>query len=277
MRALEIIVVSIILLACSGDADTALTPTPSPEPPPPITVRGPIDWQTAFAPGAWDYFSRYVLEVASGQIYAIDVDTTTPPRRPTYIGWLGDGALVASFGDTHYRVHLGGEVARTDAPSGAAPTPFDAVHSADGLWSVAPTGDGLRLTEDATGRTLDVPYTGPYEWAPVGHRLVVGGGWCGNGRIAVVDPGGAGVIPVTTGRAESRGVVWTWRPDGAALALDAWIPGRSFILVDAITGAISLLLPIPPPEAPGELVPLQWNPLGTHLLFRIQGGRDCSD
>ena len=32
---------------------------------------------------------------------------------------------------------------------------------------------------------------------------------------------------------------------------------------------------IDPPEYVGEFVPFEWNPSGTHLLFRIHGGRDC--
>jgi hypothetical protein len=260
-----------VVVGCSGEENPSPTPSATATLPP-FAIRGPITQEAAFAPGTWDYFSNFVVEPTSGRMYVVEAD-----HRLAGIRWVDDSTLLASTSDGNsFRISLDGDVSATDAEPPSTFTPFDAINSADGSWSVTRTGDGLQMTKTATGRTLDVPYTGPYEWAPSGHRLVVGGGWCGNGRIAVVDPDGAGVLPVTDGR-NVRGIVWTWRPDGTALALDVLHPQHSLALVDAATGTMQHLAPVPPATDPGELVPLQWNPAGTHLLFRIQGGRDCSN
>lgn len=165
----------------------------------------------------------------------------------------------------------------TPVPTATPAVSPDVPASVDGLWSAERNLaiSGITLTEQATGRRFDLPDTDAYQWAPAGHLMATGGGWCGGGRVSIIDPDAGSIIPVTPGGPDGHGVMYVWRPDGRALALDLLGMSHSLVLVDPITGEMTPL--IAPPENVGEFVPLAWNPRGTHLLLRVQGGRDCSD
>lgn len=264
--------------ACGGRTDASPTPAPSPTPEPlPFTVTGPRNQIAAFAQGEWSYFSEFVLDVATGEVYTID--RTVPDDDGPYAGplqWISDDTLVTGDG---YAVTLDGRLSPNRRPL-ATTTPAvspDVPKSADGLWSAERNLaiSGITLTEASTGRRFDVRDTDAYQWAPAGHLMATGGGWCGGGRISIVDPDASSITGITQGGESGHGVVYVWRPDGRALALDLLSPRLSLALVDAKTGAMTT--PIAPAENVGEFVPLAWNPSGTHLLFRIHGGRDCGN
>jgi hypothetical protein len=266
------------LAGCGDSGDRPATPAPTPSLEPiPLTITSPRDQTAAFAQGEWSYFSALVLDAASGQIHTID--RTVPNESGPYVGpiqWTGDDTLTTADG---YSVSLSGE---TSTAFGPVPTTTpgvmpDVPGSADDLWSAERnlSISGITLTEAATGRRFDLPDTDAYQWAPSGHLMATGGGWCGGGRVSTIDPGSGSITPITPGGPEGHGVVYVWRPDGKALALDLLSP-LSLVLVDAMTGAKTDLIAAPP-EYVGEFVPLEWNPSGTHLLFRIHGGRDCSN
>lgn len=284
MKVLAAVVTTLALLAAAcgdpadtppeGDATALATATPEVAP---FTVVGPRDQAAAFTQGEWDYFSALVLDMATGEVYTIE--RTTPGANGPYAGpiqWVSDSALVTYDG---YRIELTGEVV-AEGRSIATVTPAvmpDVPESADGLWSAERNLaiSGITLTERATGRRFDLPDTDTYQWAPAGHLMATGGGWCGGGRVAIVDPDSESIAQVTQGGESGHGVVYVWRPDGKALALDLLQQGLQLVLVDAVTGVMTTL--IAPEEYVGEFVPLEWNPSGTHLLFRIHGGRDCGN
>lgn len=284
MKVLAAVVTTLGLLAAAcgdpadtppeGDATAVATATPEVAP---FTVVGPRDQAAAFSQGEWGYFSALVLDMATGEVYTID--RTTPTAEGPYVGpiqWVNDNALVTYDG---YRIELSGGVSSAAGPV-ATTTPNvmpDVPESADGLWSAERNLaiSGITVTERATERRFDVPNTDDYQWAPAGHLIATGGGWCGGGRVSIVDPAAGTIMQITPGGSEGHGVVYVWRPDGLALALDLFNEGQALVLVDATTGEMTTL--IDPPEYVGEFVPLEWNPSGTHLLFRIHGGRDCSN
>jgi hypothetical protein len=266
------------LAGCGDSGDRPATPAPTPSLEPiPLTITSPRDQTAAFAQGEWSYFSALVLDAASGQIHTID--RTVPNDDGPYAGpmqWISDDTLATHDG---YAVTLDGHIS-LNRRSLDTPTPTllpDVPDSPDGLWSAERNLaiSGITLTERATGRRFDVPDTDAYQWAPAGHLMATGGGWCGGGRVSIVDPDASAVISITPGGPEGHGIVWSWRPDGQALALDLLSPRLSLVLVDAMSGATTEL--IAPSEYVGEFVPLAWNPAGTHLLLRIHGGRDCAN
>lgn len=271
--------VSLMVLACGDPAESPVageTPAVSTATPGTLvgalTVSDPVP-ATSLKAGEISYHNAYVLDVDSGLIYAISRDSEMPVGA---IQWISDDTVQTEDGLSAPILH---DVAATSNPVATiTPTVMpDVPESADGLWSAERNLaiSGITVTERATERRFDVPNTDDYQWAPAGHLIATGGGWCGGGRVSIVDPAAGTIMQITPGGSEGHGVVYVWRPDGLALALDLFNEGQALVLVDATTGEMTTL--IDPPEYVGEFVPLEWNPSGTHLLFRIHGGRDCSN
>ena len=233
---------SLAAVACGDSAESpsasrTLADATATAEPLPYSITAPRA-QGDLAPSDWSFLAAHVLSVATGEVQA--VAQTFPKsggRNAPIVQWIDDVTVAIAKEDGRYRIDLDGNVT-AEAESLATPTPSampDVPQSADGLWSAERNLaiSGITLTERATGRRFDLPDTDEYQWAPAGHLMATGGGWCGGGRVSIVDPDTSSITQITPGGPEGHGVVYVWRPDGKALALDLLSPQLSLALVDA--------------------------------------------
>jgi hypothetical protein len=257
-------------MAPSTQPTVRLTPVPSLACTTPANI-GPFSQAAAFAN---PHGQSYVLDIASGQVFAIGSEFGL-------LRWLDDRTL---YTDLASRVVLD-----NDAPAQRGPVPTaepragSSVVSADGLWRLVTDADGRARVESVTGEgRLDLPESfrgGPHAWSPAGHRLAIAGdGSCRDETLLLADPDAEAVTRLTLPSDVVKNFLW--RPDGSSLAASlvtsaGRTTGRYEALLLGLDGSRTLLMPEPAIRLSDDLTLQAWNPSGTRLLFSLNFGRKC--
>lgn len=282
------VAVMLTVAACGGDdgpgaaatpsaAATAPLPTPPPQGEAPFSIRGPLDAAEALAQEAIQPGSRYVLDLATGEVYVVEPDAEQE-QGAAVIGWLDDRFWVRAGAD-YYLARFDGTIEPSGRPAGTpTPDPSAPASSADGLWVASHEEgaySGLLVGPGGADPTMRLTSVAGSRWSPSGHQLAFLGSVCAGFDLFVFDP----ETRELTNLSESLPVIFDllWRPDGGAIAVNLIGAGdrRVLSLIDVATGRDETLAEI---HFGGDLYPVAWNPRGDRLAFGYNRGRGaCED
>jgi hypothetical protein len=240
-------------------------------------VVGPQDAEAALR--SYQYTNTLVADLASGGVYTL--------VGAGYACWIDDSTLLA--GDHLFLlddapppvIDLDGACSglpenRVVPRAGGRVWENPELHtSADGLWTLVQQGDASHITGPG-GRTIPVPEASTFSWSPAGHKLAIGGGWCGGEPpLQFIDPDASGASVVTD--YPGRSLVYVWRPDssGVVVGLAYDVGGPSLFFVRASDASASRMFPDVPREQGSPLIPLSVSPSGTRVLFYVYLHRPC--
>jgi DNA-binding CsgD family transcriptional regulator len=140
----------------------------------PPAVVGPLDASQPIPTAQLQANARYVVDVATGQLYVARLPLLPEGDFVRVAGWLDDDTLLFLTRSEAYEIGLDGEVRQVAPPAEATATPEGPLLSLDGAWSVSseagPYGGLLvaRAGEEASFRLANA--TGA-AWSPAGSRL----------------------------------------------------------------------------------------------------------
>jgi len=279
-----------------------------------IAIEGPIEDASTLqniADRAEDDFYRVVIDTNTGALYGLRnlcFDTTREDEAPppgrfscriASIEWVDDDTLRVEtelprreplppgpYDAAVYYVNLSGQVRRTAEETKGRPS------SEIPPNPVSPVGRMLRTeVEPETGHwdttlsvlvqadTLVVNTAQPRTsaWSPVGDQLAMIGNYCARGAdrfdLFVLDAPRRQLTNLTADN-HLGFAFFEWSPTGRQIAATGFDFGSSvfandsLVVFDAANGTSRTLIQ-------GPLIPVSWNPSGTHLLVQYFAGGWC--
>ena len=273
------LLVALMQSGCRPGEETTSAPAPttatvvSPEPPP-FQVVGPLEANAAVNLTSAAFF---VLNARTKQVYAFE--TTSPGDRISQGGWVDNESLLVMTPRGPYRAWLDGRTSSLPTSPTSTPGPEWTGVSPDGAWAATQeqVTYGEILVGPASGRaTFRLEAAIAPEWASTGHLLAFTGNFCTGFDLFLFDPASQKLRNLTASL-EPAALDFEWRPDGSAIAVEVTPFEEHRRMLDLIDVETGLIVTLVDADVDGDLVPLEWSPDGSRLLFAHGGGRGFCD